>query len=292
MAESFELEHAHLDTNGIRLHVVQAGPAQGPLAILLHGFPEFWYSWRRQIPHLAAAGFRVWAPDQRGYNLSDKPKGRRAFRVEELAADVIGLVQQSGRERIHLVGHDWGGAVAWWIALHYPQILERLVLLNIPHPAVMLRNLKRNPAQMCRSWYVLFFQLPWLPEALSRAGHWRWPARALRKTSRPGTFSDADLAMYREAWSQPGAFTSMLNWYRALTTQRLQLPGNPRISVPTLLLWGCHDGALGREMAQPSIDLCDHGRLVLFEEATHWVHEDEPDRVNELLTQFLQAEAG
>ncbi len=274
-------------TNGINLHVVMAGPADGPLVLLLHGFPEFWYGWRRQIPALAAAGYHVWAPDQRGYNRSDKPAGVGAYAIETLAKDIVGLIDASGREQVYLVGHDWGAAVAWWVAGTYPERVKKLAILNVPHPSVMQRTVWEDAEQRKKSWYIFFFQLPWLPEkSLSDNGYTN-AIRALKGSSRRGTFSDDDIAAYRQAWSQPGALTGMLNWYRAAV--RNQGMGVPlgRIRVPTLMIWGANDMALSRRMAQPSIDLCDDGRLVFLEEASHWVQHEEPDAVNRLLLDFL-----
>ncbi len=292
-----QFQHAMVKTNDITLHVVQAGPVTsgpvtgplvtGPLVILLHGFPEFWYGWRHQIGYLADAGYRVWAPDQRGYNTSEKPRGAAAYNLDLLAQDVIGLIDAAGVERASLVGHDWGAAVAWWVASKYPERLDRLVILNVPHPAIMSRMVWRDPPQMLRSWYILFVQLPYLPEMLARANNWEALARTLRSSSRAGTFSETDLERYREAWSQPGAFTSMLNWYRAIFRKPPKRLRRLRITVPTLVIWGVHDVALGRELAQPSIDLCDEGRLVFFEDATHWVQHEEAARVNGLVGEFL-----
>ena len=281
------MDHSQIKTNGIHLHVAQAGPKDGPLVILLHGFPEFWYGWRHQIPSLADAGYRVWAPDQRGYNLSEKPDRIADYRIDALAADVIGLIDAAGRKKAFLIGHDWGAAVAWFIARTDPERLKRMVILNVPHGAVMQKHLRRNPAQRRRSWYIYFFQIPWLPEMLSRLGNWAPIARTLIRSSRPGTFSRKELAVYRRAWSQPKAFRSMVNWYRAVVQQPPAPPENKRVSVPTLLIWGVHDLFLGREMAQPSINLCDDGRLVFFEEATHWVQHEEAEGVNGLICQFL-----
>ena len=259
--------------------------------ILLHGFPEFSYGWRRQIPYLASAGYRVWAPDQRGYNLSDKPDGIAAYTLDVLAADVIGLMDAAGQKQVFLVGHDWGAAVAWWVAAKYPDRLARMVVMNVPHGAVMQKHLRRNLAQLRRSWYFFFFQIPWLPETLARIQHWHIAAQVLKNSSRPGTFTNSDLDQYRQAWSQPKAYRSMLNWYRAIMQKPLIPPVNPRITVPTLLIWGAQDRFLGRELAQPSIDLCDDGRLVFIEEATHWVQHEEADRVNQLIDTFLDAGA-
>jgi len=274
-------------TNGVRLHVVEAGPADGPLVVLLHGFPELWYGWRRQIGPLAEAGYRVLVPDQRGYNLSEKPRGVSAYRLDALAGDVLGLIDDAGRDRAAVVGHDWGAVVAWWLALTHAERLERLAILNVPHPAVMRRHLRSSLRQLRRSWYIFFFQLPWLPELFLRRRGFRNAVRALR-ASRPGTFGDVELAVYREAWGQPRALRSMVHWYRGALQTRSHRPPSLRVAVETLMLWGCRDVALGREMAQPSIELCDRGRLILFEQASHWIQHEQAESVNRLLLRFLE----
>jgi len=282
------LDHQYIETNDIQLHVVQAGPIEGPLVVLLHGFPEFWYSWKKQIPYLANAGYRVWVPDQRGYNLSAKPDGIEAYSLDKLAADVIGLINAAGQKQIFLVGHDWGAAVAWWVAAKYPGRIARLVVVNVPHWTVWEKNLRSNLAQMRKSWYMFFFQIPWLPEVLARLKQWNMPILILKKSSRPGTFNDSDFEQYRQAWSQPKAYRSMLNWYRAMIQKPPIPPASTRITVPTMLIWGAKDRFLGREMAQPSIDFCDDGRLIFIDEATHWVQHEEAERVNELIDTFLR----
>ncbi len=276
-------------TNGVNLHVVMAGPKDGPLVIMLHGFPEFWYGWRRQIPALAAAGYHVWAPDQRGYNRSDKPQGVGAYAIDTLARDIVGLIEASGREQVYLVGHDWGAAVAWWVAGKHPERVKKLVILNVPHPAVMRRTVLEDDEQRKKSWYIFFFQLPWLPERSLTADDFTNMVRALKGSSRRGTFSAEDIAAYKQAWSQPGAVSSMLNWYRAVVRRQAQGVEVGRIRPPTLMIWGANDFALSRTMAQPSIDLCDDGRLVFLEEASHWVQHEEPETVNRLLLEFLGA---
>ncbi len=282
------MELTFISTNNIKLHVVQAGPETGELVILLHGFPEFWYGWRRQIPFLAKAGYRVWVPDQRGYNESDKPQGIAAYALDQLAGDVIGLIDAAGQEKAILIGHDWGAAVCWWTAARYPKRISRMIVMNVPHGMVMRKHLLSNFSQMLKSWYIFFFQLPWLPETLARANNWQAAFQAFLRSSRPGTFSTEDLEKYRQAWSQPGAYTSMVNWYRALVQKIPELPADLRIHVPTLLIWGAHDKFLSREMAQPSIDYCDDGQLVFIEEATHWVQHEEAERVNALIGNFLR----
>ncbi|MCS6828495.1 MAG: alpha/beta hydrolase [Caldilinea sp.] len=273
--------------NDVNVHVVMAGAQEGPLVILLHGFPEFWYGWRKQLPALAKAGFHVWAPDQRGYNRSDKPTGVSAYHIETLARDVVGLIEASGREQVYLAGHDWGAAVAWWVAGRYPHLVKKLAILNVPHPAVMRRTVLKDPEQRKKSWYIFFFQLPWLPEASLRRNDYTDLIRMLKGSSRRGTFTDDDLLAYKQAWSQPGALTAMLNWYRAAVRYQGQAAELGRIRVPTLMIWGANDIALDRKMARPSIDLCDEGRLIFLEEATHWVQHEEPETVNRLLIEFF-----
>ena len=290
MENPLNLTHLNIKTNGITLHVVQAGPANGEVVILLHGFPEFWHAWIKQIPALVEAGYRVWIPDQRGYNLSEKPQGSSAYDIEILARDVVGLIDASGQERVALIGHDWGAAVAWWVAGKYPERLTQLVILNVPHLAIMFRTLMRSWTQLRRSWYIFFFQLPRLPEASLRRNNWTNAIRALKGSARRGTFNDADLAAYPAAWSQPGAITGMINWYRAAVRRQRKMSRLGRITTPTLMIWGAHDIALGREMAQPSIDLCDDGRLEFIEEAGHFVQHEEPERVNDLIVAFLRGE--
>ena len=276
-----------VETNGVALHVVEAGPRDGPPVVLLHGFPEFWYGWRSQLPALAAAGLRLIVPDQRGYNTSAKPQGIASYAVERLAGDVLGLLDEAGERRACVVGHDWGALVGWWLALAHPERVERLAVLNVPHPAVMRRQLATNPRQALRSWYVLFFQLPGLPETLLRRGEYAMLARAVRG-GRRGTCTDADLACYREAWAQPGALRAMVDWYRAAPRIAARPLPSLRVRVPTLLLWGARDRFLGRELAAPSAALCDDGALHFYEQATHWLQHDEAASVNDRLIAFAR----
>lgn len=260
------------------MNAVTAGPEDGPAVLLLHGFPEFWYGWRKQIGPLSEAGFRVIVPDQRGYNLSSKPPAVRDYRMPELTADVLAIADQIGRERIMLAGHDWGAAVAWNTAMQFPDRIEKLAILNVPHPAVMLRNLRTNPRQMLRSWYMLFFQLPRLPELLfSLNGARTLPA-----------LSKEEIDRYREAWAQPGALSGMINWYRALFREMPDTEAvNSRVRVPTRILWGMKDAFLLSAMAAESVKYCEQGEIFEFPDATHWLHHEEPERVNQLLIEFF-----
>lgn len=287
-----QLEHIYLETNNVRLHAVQAGPADGPLVILLHGFPEFWYGWRNQIGPLAEAGYRVLVPDQRGYNLSDKPKGVKAYSLDELTRDIVGLIDALGREQCYLAGHDWGAAVAWEIALRCPERVQKLAILNVPHLDVMKRTILSSYTQLLKSWYIFYFQLPFLPEWGLRIHNYTNLRKMMRLSGRNKTFSDAELDEYAKAWQQPGALTAMINWYRAIFRKSLRSPwilkntSPRRVKVPTLILWGRQDVALSDEMAQPSVDPCDQGRLVYFDNATHWVQHDEAQAVTQELLAF------
>jgi pimeloyl-ACP methyl ester carboxylesterase len=290
---SILLREEFISTNGIKLHVMQAGPEDGPLAILLHGFPEFWFGWREQIQPLAEAGYRVWAPDQRGYNLSDKPQGVSAYHIDTLARDIVGLIEATRQEKAFIVGHDWGAAVAWHLAGQYPEKVKKLVVMNVPHPAIMMRTLRKNFSQLRKSWYMFFFQIPRLPEWILGRNDAQGASELLRRSGKSSTFTAEDLVYYRQAWTQPGALTAMINWYRSALRSGFggsngDTAASGRIKIPTLLLWGKQDVALSSEMAQPSIDLCDDGQLIFFEQATHWVQHDEAEAVNELVLDFLR----
>jgi epoxide hydrolase 4 len=205
-----------------------------------------------------------------------------------LAADILGLAEAAGEERFSVVGHDWGAAVAWWLSLRYPERLQSQVIINVPHPAIISRAIRQSYEQRLRSLYVALFQLPWLPEKLLQWRDWQATWQAMQQSSRPGTFSEADGRQYRQAWSRPGVFSAMLNWYRALVQNPPSMPANRRVSVPTLIIWGAQDKFLMPEMAQASAALCDDSRLVLVEEATHWIHHEEPALVNSLIDRFLK----
>ncbi|MCA9911937.1 MAG: alpha/beta fold hydrolase, partial [Anaerolineae bacterium] len=194
------IEKQFVRVGDVQLHVVTAGPTDGEPILLLHGFPEFWYGWHNQIPFLAEQGYRVIAPDQRGYNLSDKPEGVDAYGLDQLAADVIGLIDALGYEQVNLVGHDWGAAVSWWVANLYPERLKKLIILNVPYPTVMIEAFRGgNIAQLFKSWYMGFFQIPGLPEAVLSFNDFQGLVQGMNSIGHPNSFSQEDLDQYRTA---------------------------------------------------------------------------------------------
>jgi pimeloyl-ACP methyl ester carboxylesterase len=270
----------------ISLHVAEAGPDSGPAVILLHGFPEFWFGWRHQIDALADAGFHVIVPDQRGYNLSDKPKAIEDYDLDPLARDITGLADVLGIEQYALVGHDWGAGVAWWIAQQNPKGLRRLAIMNAPHPALWRRAMGADPVQRKLSRYVRLLGVPVLPEMLVRAGRYKSLSDAISESTRP--MSDDERNEYRKAWSQVGALTGMINWYRAILRRRFDAPPASNIGVPTQIIWGARDRYASLSLAEPSKALCVRANLIVFDEATHWVQHDEALRVNTMLLEFLK----
>ncbi|MGQ9009881.1 alpha/beta fold hydrolase [Bacillus stercoris] len=276
-----------VNTNGITLHVASAGPEDGPLLVMLHGFPEFWYGWKNQIKPLADAGYRVIAPDQRGYNLSDKPEGIDSYRIDTLRDDIIGLITQFTDEKAIIIGHDWGGAVAWHLASTRPEYLEKLIAINIPHLHVMKTVTPLYPPQWLKSSYIAFFQLPDIPEASLRENDYETLDKAIGLSTRPEIFSSDDVSRYKEAWKQPGALTAMLNWYRALRKGSLaEKP--PYETAPYRMIWGMEDRFLSRKLAKETVKQCPNGHLIFVDEASHWINHEKPAIVNQLILEYLK----
>jgi epoxide hydrolase 4 len=279
------LREGYAEVGDVTLHYVEAG--DGPLVVLLHGFPEFWYGWRQQIEPLVNAGFRVVAPDLRGYNLSSKPDGFTDYTADKPAEDIRGLIRELGSDSAMVVGHDWGGSIAWTLAMNHPEVVDRLAILNAAHPRKLNEGLK-NPRQLVRSWYFFYFQTPKLPERRARRRQWRFFKRFLRD-ARPPYTSD-ELARYAQAWSQPGAAKAIIDYYRAAVRLGSKQEIHP-ISAPTLVIWGQRDRYLGPKLAEPHHeDVPNLDRVERLPDASHWVHHDEADRVNELLVDFLGSE--
>jgi pimeloyl-ACP methyl ester carboxylesterase len=277
--------------NGLSFEVQTAGdPRSERLALLLHGFPEHAFSWRHQLPLFARLGYRVWAPNQRGYGKTSKPKRVASYRIDALVADVAGLIDAAGKRSVTLVGHDWGGLVAWEVALRKTRPLERLVIMNVPHPVRFREELARNPAQRRRSRYAAFFQLPWLPEWLFR----RKGAAAIAEAFRgmaidKSRFPDDVIAVFQQNALEPGALTAMLNWYRAAGRHfgALAAGPSPIIDTPTLLIWGEADTALGKETTFGTERFVSDLTVRYLPRVSHWVQQEAPEAVNEILERWL-----
>jgi pimeloyl-ACP methyl ester carboxylesterase len=280
-----DLREGYAEIGDQRLHYVEAG--EGPLVVLLHGFPEFWYGWRAQIAPLAAAGFRVVAPDTRGYNLSSRPHDVAAYDTAALAEDIHGLIAERGAETAMLVGHDWGGTLAWTLAMTHPEVVDRLAILNAAHPRKLSQGL-HHPSQLRRSWYFFFFDLPDLPETIVHANNWHF-FRHFLHDAHPA-LTPEETQHYIDAWSQLGASTGMINYYRSsVRTPPKQAEAALRpVQAPTLVIWGEADHYLGSDLAEPEHDdVPDLDRVERLDGASHWVHHDEAERVNQLLIDFF-----
>ncbi|MDI6831828.1 MAG: alpha/beta hydrolase [Actinomycetota bacterium] len=290
MKEALKPQHHYAHVNNLRMHYVAAG--EGALVVLLHGFPEFWYSWRHQIPVLAQR-FRVVAPDMRGYNQTEKPVGVDNYRIGILMEDLAGLIRELGEERAVIVAHDWGGGVAWPFAAHYPEMVERLVILNCPPPAVLMRHLMSNRAQLRRSYYMFLFQIPLLPEMALRARNYEMIERAFRGWAiDKSAFSDRDIAMFKEAAAKPGALTGGINYYRAAFRQFLRNPRGggegPKVRCPTLVIWAEEDRALGKELTYDFHQEVEGPLEIRYiPRCSHWVQQERPEEVNALIMDFL-----
>ncbi len=272
-----------VEVNGITLHVAVSGEQGGEPVILLHGYPDASFGWRYQMVALAEKGFFVIAPDQRGYNLSEKPRGKENYMMEILASDIIALADEFGFEQFNLAGHDFGGIVSWNLVDFYSERVRRLMIFNAPHPHIIQEFYKENVEQRKKSWYAYFFQIPVLPELLIRFGNWKLPSSAMEES-----FTEEELDEYRQAWSQPGANTAMINWYRAMFAQKDEDRPKSIIDVPTLVVWGKQDPHIMWQMAAPSAEMCSDSRVEYIEDATHWVLKDAPEETSELLVDFFE----
>ena len=282
------LKHDRIISNGIQLHYVTLG--SGSLMLMLHGFPEFWYSWRYQIPEFAK-DYKVVALDLRGYNESEKPQERAAYGMAELIKDVEGAIKGLGYDRCILVGHDWGGAIAWSFAYAHPEMLEKLIVMNLPHPAKFAEALRSNPQQMLRSWYILFFQLPLLPELLFRFDNYRAVASAFISSAIDKTaFTPEDLAAYKNAAAKPGALTAMLNYYRNIFPGLLNQREWDVLQVPTLMIWGENDKFLGKELTYDTQAYVKDFQLRYIPQCSHWVQQEQPNLVNQYMREFLKSD--
>jgi epoxide hydrolase 4 len=282
------IRHERLAGDGIQLHVARAG--DGPPVLLLHGFPENWRSWQHQIPALADAGFSVLAPDLRGHNDSDRPAAREAYHLTHLVADVAALVRASGHARAHIVGHDWGGILAWTFAGAHPELVSTLAILNAPHLQLYMEKVRQPSRQTLRAWYLLFFRIPGVSERALRARDFAAVRDMFRRLPAQPAFSDADIEQYVAALRPPGALTAALNWYRANlgSPDALRLARSARVAVETLVIWGERDPALGVELLEGLERVAPRVRVHRIPRASHWVQNEAPDEVNRVLLDFLR----
>lgn len=283
------IEHQNITVNGIKLHIAKQGNGK-KLVILLHGWPEFWYTWRYQIPVLAEH-YTVVAPDLRGFNLSDKPHGLENYKTDVVASDIAELIHKLGFEKAYIVGHDWGGAVAWTFAALYPALTEKLAVLNCPHPKEMLKSFKANPSQLVRSWYMFMHQIPLLPEILYQFTLPLFFKQFVRGWMyNKQNFTDEDLTAFVGAFKQEGALTGSINYYRAmLQTRPNRSIFKNKIQSPTLLIWGEGDKALGKELTYNTQQYIDASYVVKYiPNCSHWTQNDCPDEVNEYLLEFFR----
>jgi epoxide hydrolase 4 len=279
-------QHEFITTNGIKLHYVTQG--EGPLMLMLHGFPEFWYSWRKQIPEFAKS-FKVVALDLRGYNDSDKPVDQSAYVMDEFIKDIRGVIKGLGYEKCVLVGHDWGGAIAWNFAYSCPEMVERLIVLNIPHPAKFAEGL-RSPQQLLRSAYILFFQLPILPELFIQSDNYQAIETAFKGMAvDKNAFTSSDIDAYKDAAAKRGALTAMLNYYRNIFQQKLLNQYWGVLEVPTLMIWGENDPALGKELTYGTEAYMVNFEIKYIPNCSHWVQQEQPKLVNQYMREFLDS---
>ena len=279
-------QHNYIVSNGVRLHYVTQG--QGPLMLMLHGFPEFWYSWRHQIPEFAK-DYKVVALDLRGYNDSDKPAEPSAYVMSEFIKDIEGVIQGLGYDRCVLVAHDWGGAIAWNFAYAHPEMLEQLIVLNMPHPAKFTEGL-RTLEQLRRSWYIFFFQLPILPEICLQAFDYELIGKAFKDMAiNKSAFTPEDIEAYKDAAAKRGALTAMVNYYRNILGDWLQKEWN-LLNVPTLMIWGEEDTALGKELTYGTSEFVSNCQIKYIPNCSHWVQQEQPELVNQYMREFLEKE--
>jgi len=283
-----DLESRRVSTNGIDLHIVEAGPKEGPPVVLLHGFPEFWWAWIEQIGPLAKAGFRVIVPDQRGYNESDKPLAVADYQMATREQDIIGLIDSLGYQTVYLAGHDVGGSVAWHLVIDYPDRFRKFVVFDVAHP-LSFRDVEKGSQRKTTSWHRTLAQLPYVAEYVARFANWALIVTTMRGSARPGTFPNDEMKLYRSAWARPGANTGMANWLRAQAQYPGELSGDAKVRVPTLIVWGLKDEFADATLARPSLQRCTEASLVEIPDAGHWLLHEQPERTSREMIEFFNA---
>jgi len=277
----------------VRLSVLEAGDPAGEPVVLLHGFPELSHSWRHQLPALAEAGYHAVAPDLRGYGASDRPTAVEAYAAKALVGDVAGLIRALGHESAHVVGHDWGGSLAWGLAGNAPGAVRSLTILNAPQGPVSARLRREDAGQRAKSWYMLLFQFPGVAEAWLSDDDFANLRGFVFDTAPPAAFPPEERQVYVDALRRDGALTAALNWYRANMPPSSWLRDPPEITVPTLIIWGEGDAYMGTELLErTAATVTGPLRVERLPGVSHWVQQEVPDRVNELLLGFLAERRG
>ncbi len=289
MAEDWKHQFANVD--GLRMHYVTQG--KGKLILLLHGFPDSWHLWRFQIPELAKH-FRVVAPDLRGYNKTDKPIGVENYRLSILAGDVLKLIEALGETKATIIGHDWGGVLAWYFAAFNSNRTEKLVILNAPHPNAYINRAKNSFRQLQKSWYIFFFQIPDIPEKILSQNNYSFLRNMVKLSFVKDVLTDEDQRLSVKAWSQPGALTAMLNYYRANLNPSILFSERPRafpkIHAPTLIIWGEQDLALSKDLIKNMEEFVDAPHSLEYAaHSGHWVQLEQPEFVNKCILEFLRS---
>lgn len=281
-----KIQHLYVRLSNVTLHIAHIGPESGVLMLFLHGFPENWLAWKKQLFYFAKKGFHAVALDQRGYNLSSKPNYIADYRIDILALDVYKLVNYFKQKKVILVGHDWGANVAWWTALRFPEIIQKLVIINVPHPVVMKRTMKTNIRQMMSSWYIYFFQIPLIPEFILSLNNSLMLSVLMTNSSRKGSINKQLVSYYRNSWTKP-TIHSMLNWYRGMGLGSDKKLKSIKVRPDVLILWGLQDVFIRKENISPSVKLCANAKLSVFPRYTHWIIHENSKLVNEKIFNFI-----
>lgn len=282
------IKHNFIEIGNVTIHLAECGPDSGKLMLFLHGFPENWYAWKNQLHYFGSKGFKAVAIDQRGYNLSSKPNNIHDFRIDILAIDVFKIIKNYfHRKTAIVIGHDWGANVAWWTALRFPEIVEKLIIINVPHPIVMKKTMNNNFHQMLSSWYIYFYQIPIIPEFFMSINHGLLLASMIRSSANKNAFDHKILSYYRNSWSKK-TVTAMINWYRGMKLGSDKKLRSIKVQPEVLVLWGLKDRFIRKENIVPSLKLCTKASCKIYPNNTHWVIHEASDKVNNRILAFIQ----
>lgn len=281
------INHDFVEVDNVTIHLAHYGSDSGKLMLFLHGYPENWYAWKKQLLYFGSKGFKAVAIDQRGYNRSSKPKYIHDFRIDVLAIDIFKIIRHHfNRKTAIVIGHDWGANVAWWTALRFPQIVEKLIIINVPHPLVMKKTMNNNFRQMLSSWYIYFYQIPIIPELIMSFNHGLLLASMITSSANKNAFDRKTISYYRNSWSK-ATVTSMINWYRGMKLGSDKKLRSIKVKPEVLVLWGLNDRFIRKENIKPSLNLCKNATCKVYPNNTHWVIHEAGDKVNKKIFTFI-----